>query len=201
MTTESVKTIEGYTLPIKAIGKNYTGNPEEALRFVDIKAAIEDHDVGDFITVKASGYALFKGYNDATNIALFLSDRVAMSFDISRTTGKQVHTQLKKVITELGEEYEDNLKGAEVIYTFKVLEGLKGNYLALVKLEFTGEVKEFESKVEVSGFDSLKGNLTTAPKQDGLTTTPTQTSTVVVGEMQSHTGVDYSKFLNKKVKH
>ena len=201
MTTESVKTMEGYTLPIKAIGKNYTGDPEEALRFVDIKAAIEDHDVGDFITVKVSGYALFRGYNDATNVVLFLSDRVAMSFDISRTTGKQVYAQLKKVIAELGDEYEDKLRGAEAIYTFKILEGLKGNYLALVKLEFTGEVKEFESKVEVSGFDSLKGNLTSQPKQDGLTTTPTQTSTVVVGEMQSHTGVDYSKFLNKKVKH
>lgn len=197
MTTESVKTMEGELLPLKEIGKNYIGNPEDALRFVNIKEVIESHEVGDIISVKAGGYALFKGFKDATNVVLFLSDKVALSFNSERTTGKQIMKKLKEVLAQIGSENADRLRGAEVIYTFKLLEGLDGNYLTLVKMEFTGVVKEFESKVEVSGADSL---LNVPSKEE---------SPVVFVETQERKnslkkpdgGIDYGKLLNKKEKH
>jgi hypothetical protein len=187
MTTENVKTLEGMVLPLKPVGKNYVGNPEEALRFVDIKEVLDSLSIGDMFSVKATGYALFKGYHDTINVALFLSDKVALSFSTERTTGKQIDKKLKDVLASIGEENEERLRGAEVIYTFKVLKGLAGNYLAVVKMVFTGVVKEFESKVEVSGIDNVK-----RPDTPENPKVEVQEATVKTG------GVDYAKFLKRK---
>lgn len=203
MTTESVN-IDGVAFPIKPISKTYEGDPEQALRFVDIKALLDSHKVGDMITVKSSGFAFFKGYHDATNIVLFVGDKVAFSFNRDRTTGKQVYSKMKAVLENIGLENGDRLRGAEVIYTFKVLEGLEGNYLSLVKMEFTGVVKDFESNVEVLGADVLKNTAQKQPAEEKVTEitvgtfSPSEYESIKAGKKG---GVDYSKFLNQKVKH
>lgn len=194
MTTESVKMENGEVIPLKPVSKNYEGDPEQALRFVDIKGLLESHKVGDTIAVKSTGYAFFNGYHDATNIVLFVGDKVAFSFNRDRTTGKQIYSKLKGVLDVIGVENGDRLRGAEVIYTFKVLEGLEGNYLALVKMEFTGVVKDFESNVEVLGAENLKQS-TLTPKTSNE---DEEVATLVTTKSK---GVDYSKFLNTKVKH
>lgn len=139
--------------------EKYKDNAEEGLRFVDIKSLLDEYKAGDELVFHVTGYTIVSGYQGKPNILLFIGEREALSFSTQRTTGKSIIQNLKKTLSKLevkyGENAESILRGAEAIYTLKILNGLSGNYFGLVSIEFTGNVSEKTFDAEISGDDKL----------------------------------------------
>lgn len=154
--------IEPLALPLKPmkVPEGYEGSEEDLLRFVDVKTLIASLGKDTKFRVLVDYYKFGLGYNDKPNVIFYLPEKRAISFSADRTTGKKFREIIERIVAE-HPHLKDTLNttsGRRQFYAhFKVFEGLEGNYLGLIKLDFTGVVNEDkQSSIEISGLGEPK---------------------------------------------